>query len=249
VSEPDGWIGGVVLTDRRVVYAWNHDSGNVTLRAVDKSGGTPVDLALIGTVNDFISTVGAAGRWIYYNRLQNGLSRWDAVAIPDDGGTLAMHTDAAWVGWTESTSARVGARNRSLPMSRLLLRTGAAPPYGLVSYDAAAHAEVAQLGSLRADATNSYDPFFRRLPNRGDILGRAYFDDTGTQDILYLNTERAGSLTRVTASATNEQPVGATGCTLRRGAAPDAVLALLLSFAAAHPWRRRRSSGGAAESA
>jgi hypothetical protein len=237
-NESSGWISGVVLTDRRVVYAWSDGSGSVTLRAVDKSGGAPVDLAPIGTANDFISMVGAAGRWVYYNRLQNGLSRWDAVAVPDDGGAPAMHADAAWVGWTESTRALAGARNRSVPMSRLLLRTGAAPPYGLVSYDAARHAQVVQLGSLPADATNNYDPFFRRLPNRGDILGRAYFDDTGTQDILYLNTERAGSLTRVTASATNEQPVGATGCTLRRGTDPDAMLSLLLVIAAAHLWRR-----------
>jgi hypothetical protein len=75
--------------------------------------------------------------------------------------------------------------------------------------------------------------------NNGNTLV-TLLDGGGFYELFFANTATANSLVRLTSTAgNNESFVGASGCTLGSGQAPDPLLPLLVIVALVYIWRRR----------
>ncbi|MHB8697724.1 MAG: hypothetical protein ACYC9J_06755 [Sulfuricaulis sp.] len=227
------------LTTNYMIY-WDGSS----VMSVPKSGGSPVTFATAGS--DSIETIGASGNKYYFHLYHACGGSWCSTAhvIDEDGTNDTAIADAAWFGWTEPTTVSFGAIYHDLPMDRVLLRNVFAAPFTLTSYDGASGTALATLGALPAVMDTEYDPYFMRLPNGGNLLGYSYASDSGTNDIVFANTDTSISLVRVTNSGSNETFVGAGGCTISAQADvdPTFLLALWVAFAWLVRHRHRRNA-------
>ncbi len=227
------------LTENRLVY-WDDDS----VKSVPKAGGSPVIFVTSGAA---IEPLGASGTKYYFHtyRYDGSLPGWRSTAhiIAEDGTSDAAISDAAWFGWTEPATVSFGAGPRDLPIDRILLRNVLRAPYTLTSYVGWSGAPLTTMGILPASMSQNFFPFFMRLPNSGNLLGYSYAADSGTNDIVFANTDTNNSLVRVTTSSgSGEALVGASGCTINPHPTmdPTFLLVLLVAFA----WLARRRRGG-----
>ena len=230
------------LTTDYIVY-WDGSS----VMSVPKSGGSAVTLTTSGS--DSIETIGASGTKYYFHgfHYDPSVPGWRSTAhvIEEDGSNDTTISDAAWFGWTEPTTVSFGSGTRDLALDRILLRSVLTAPYRLVSYVGASGTELATLGTLPDTMNTYYTPFFLRLANNGNVLGYSYAVDSGTQDIVFANTEMNNSLARVTnTSGSNETLVGASGCSISAHPAMDPTLLLILLAAFGWVVQRRRQAKG-----
>jgi hypothetical protein len=237
VTDPDGGVYNLVLTDTRVAYTnWT----NGKLRSLPKSGGAVTELGATW------SLTAAAGSRVYFNTLVFGTpSTYTAHVINDDGSNYTTYANAVWTA-VQRDWAYFGATGTSLAPERMLLREGAnAAPFMLKSYDAISHTLVASLGTLPAEMSGFTDFRFMRLPNAGHLLVQAYSYANDSYDVLRLNTETDDSLTRLTdTGGVNESMVGASGCSIGRHAEFDPVfLLMLLAAVLGYSLRRARAAG------
>lgn len=235
VHTGSGSVSLHALTDNRLVY-WDDSS----VKSVPKSGGNAVTFAIASGAA--IESIGASGTKYYFHSYYfSGSWRSTAHIIDEDGTNDVTIPDAAWFGWTEPTTISFGSGPRNLPMDRVLLRNVPTAPYTLTSYIGASGAPQAVMGTLPATMDQSFSPFFMRLPNHGNLLGYSSASDSGTDDIVFVNTEFGNSLMRVTSSSSsNEIPVGARGCSISSRAEFDPTLVLILLAAIVCLRRRTR---------
>lgn len=239
VQTGTGAVWVIALTDNRLVY-W--DDNAVT--SVPKAGGSPVVIAI--SASESISPIGTSGTKLYFHgyRYDSSVNDWRSTAhiVEEDGTGDVSIADAAWFSWTEPSSVSFRASVRDVPMDRVLLRNVLTAPFTLSSYIGASGALLVTMGTLPVTMNQDLSPYFMRLPNDGNFLGRTYSTDTSTNDIVFANTEMNNFLVRITSSSgVNENTVGATGCSLnpRSGIDPTLILTMLVVIGGLR-WRIKR---------
>ncbi len=196
-------LSGLRLTTDKLVYTLN-DGTNTLIRAVAKSGGTASTLITSPGILTFHST---SGTHLYYQEISGGI--FSAGIVEDNGSNIQTFAKAAWVGWTFPTSFSV-APGAPILFENLILAQGydASNNIGggtLSAYHSASRSLTALLGTVPTDITASMLCFGFSV---SAVLCYAPSVGTGVrQDIFFVHSQMANSLSRVTTSPTiNERP-------------------------------------------
>jgi hypothetical protein len=206
-TEPAGTIiTSLTGTPNRLVYGTANPAPpfNHAVRSVLKTASAATSSTFLSS-GGVIRGVAATGR-VYVDLFSQQPTFFvAAVMVNDDGTGLTTHTDASWaVTFFDTTSSLSGSGpNLSHVVLAQRAAAGAASDAGavLTAYDAATHTAGAVLGTVPADL--GLLDFFSFEFGGPRTLIRAL---TGTiSDVLYLDVLKAGSLTRVTNTATVDE--------------------------------------------
>jgi hypothetical protein len=233
---------GIVLSQSRVLFKDTSTSGQLNLFSVPKVPFDPTfvfpDLVcrFAGTGDEQIL---ASGPRVYCSEAIDSPTR--ARHVHEDGEDEVLITDASatllvW-GWQSGSTRAVNEFQKS---ERLLLmgQTGAGVNR-LTSYDGPSGLVLADLMNTVLAGFSIQLPTVLADANNGNTLV-TLLDGGGFYELFFANTATANSLVRLTSTAGNSESfVGASGCTLGSGQAPDPLLPLLVIVALVYIWRRR----------
>lgn len=197
-----GQFDQIELSDNAIVYVFSSTAVAPTvstLKVARKNGIPIIDLGQVALSSAFLF---AAGTHVYFNTADStGLPT--AHAVSGDGTPETSHPRSFWLGAVFHSTVVVGVTDR--PAQLLLVDSSNAPPTNLLTFDAATHQLLANLGTIPADIVSMFFSF-----SLNDLLIRSQSQTTsGVQtDVFYANTGMAASFRRVTnTSALNEVPI------------------------------------------
>ena len=207
-TEPAGTIiTGLTATPNRLVY---ETSNPFAVRSVLKTASAATSSTFLSD-GGIIRGVAATGLVYIELFVATGPGLVAAAVVNDDGTGLSTHTDASWAVVFFDTTSSLSGSGPNLDQVVLAQRAGAGSTTDagavLRAYDAATHTAGAVLGTVPFDL--SFLSFGLEFAGPRTLIQA--FKTTGitfAPDILYLDVLKAGSLTRVTNTATaSEQPV------------------------------------------
>ncbi|HYD43191.1 MAG TPA: hypothetical protein VEB43_20325 [Anaeromyxobacter sp.] len=211
VTRPEDSFSDFALTDEALVYVLRAEQDGdpsllFSLGALPK-GGAPAVTQLTGGKPDVPLLEATAGSRVFFNWLGSEVS---AAAVDDDGTGLVERAGTLWVGVAYSPDHPLGSR--PAPPHRLVLAekpAAGASGFGggrLIAY-APTGAPVAVLGAVPSDidalAFSGYGTRFLGSGFDHDDLSSG----TSRADVFFVDTEREGSLVRVTDGPGQKLPV------------------------------------------
>ncbi len=234
---------GIVLSDSRVLFRDRHTAGQLDLSSVPKVPFDPTfvspDLVCRLDTSNPDERIFVSGARVYCSEALDSPNR--AIHVHEDGQDEVVITDPSTtaLGWAWQGGSTRGVNEFQRAERLVLMGESGAGVTRLTSYDGPS-------GLVLADLTNAVLAGFSILPptvladaNQGNTL-IILTDGGGLSELFFANNATANSLVRLTSTAGNSEAfVGASGCTLGSGQAPDPLLPLLVVVAALYIWRRR----------
>jgi len=236
---------GIVLSESRVLFKDTSTAGQIDLLSVPKVPfGPPVYPSFYypWLVCRFSTTNGdegifTSGARVYCSEYADSATR--AKHVHEDGEDEVLITGSAGTQlyWTRQSGSIRGVNDFQRADRLLLMGQTSAGVNRLTSYDG-------PTGFALADLTNANTAGFAYPAplgdaNNGNTLVILSDSSTGNGELFFANNGAANSLVRLTTTANSEAFVGASGCTVGAGQAPDPLLPLLVLIALAYIWRRR----------
>lgn len=234
---------GIVLSQNRVLFKDTQNSGAnlLDLSGVPKVPSDPAsvfpDLVCRFNAANGDEEILASGPRVYCSEAFDTPTR--AKHVREDGEDEVVITDTSatvmvW-GWQSGSTRGVNEFRKS---ERLILMGQTAGGVNrLTSYDGPSGFVLADLINTALAGFSIQSPVVLADTNNGNTLVTLL---SGTADLFFANNATAGSLVRLTSTAGNSEAfVGASGCALGSGQAPDPLLPLLVVVALVYIWRRR----------